>query len=69
MHCSSILDYESLHEMLLTVLQSGTIMKSLLILFLVIALAIYFTTDPIPPVPEDTTDRIVDMHLYDTFLQ
>jgi hypothetical protein len=34
-------------------------MKSLFILFLVIALAICFTPDPTPTVPEDTIDRTV----------
>jgi hypothetical protein len=43
-------------------------MKSLFILFLVIALAICFTADPTPTVPEDMTDRTVDRHLYNTFL-
>jgi uncharacterized lipoprotein YajG len=37
--------------------KSRTIMKSLFILFLVIALAICFTPDPTPTVPEDTIDR------------
>jgi hypothetical protein len=43
-------------------------MRSFFILFLVIALAICFTTDPTPTVPDDMTDRTGDGYLYDIFL-
>ena len=40
-------------------------MKLFLVTFLVIALAICFTTDPTPTVAEDTTDKTSESYLYD----
>lgn len=40
-------------------------MKSFFVIFLVIALAICFTTDPTPTTAEDTTDKTSERYLYD----